>query len=70
MRNKFSVKYVSTRGSAEVIEFTDVLLTGLAKDGGLYVPEIWPELSTDQISSFAEKSYADVAIEVNRSICW
>ena len=64
MRNKFSVKYVSTRGSAEVIEFTDVLLTGLAKDGGLYVPEIWPELSTDQISSFAEKSYADVAIEV------
>ena len=64
MRNKISVKYVSTRGSAEVVEFTDVLLTGLAKDGGLYVPEIWPELSTEQISSFAGKSFADVAIEV------
>ena len=64
MRNKISVKYVSTRGSAEVVEFTDVLLTGLAKDGGLYVPEIWPELSADQISSFAGKSFADVAIEV------
>ena len=38
------VKYVSTRGSAPVLEFTDVLLEGLARDGGLYVPERVPRL--------------------------
>ncbi|KAA0234150.1 MAG: Threonine synthase [Acidimicrobiales bacterium] len=38
------MKYVSTRGAAPVLGFTDVLLTGLAADGGLYVPERWPAL--------------------------
>jgi threonine synthase len=38
------VKYVSTRGQAPVLDFADVLLTGLATDGGLYVPESWPPL--------------------------
>jgi len=38
------VKYVSTRGSAPVLGFADVLLAGLANDGGLYVPETWPVL--------------------------
>jgi threonine synthase len=38
------VKYVSTRGQAPVLDFTDVLLAGLAADGGLYVPESWPGL--------------------------
>ena len=36
------VKYVSTRGEAPVLEFGDVLLAGLATDGGLYVPDEWP----------------------------
>jgi len=36
------VKYVSTRGEAPPIDFEDVLLSGLAPDGGLYVPESWP----------------------------
>ena len=40
-----AVKYVSTRGAAPVLGFGDVLLTGLAADGGLYVPEEWPHLS-------------------------
>ncbi|HKY65250.1 MAG TPA: threonine synthase, partial [Acidimicrobiales bacterium] len=38
------MKYVSTRGQAPVLDFADVLLTGLAADGGLYVPESWPAL--------------------------
>jgi threonine synthase len=38
------VKYVSTRGQAPVLDFADVLLAGLAADGGLYVPESWPAL--------------------------
>ncbi|HZA88522.1 MAG TPA: hypothetical protein VE466_16775, partial [Acidimicrobiales bacterium] len=39
-----AVKYVSTRGQAPVLDFADVLLAGLAADGGLYVPESWPRL--------------------------
>jgi threonine synthase len=38
------VKYVSTRGQAPVLDFADVLLAGLAADGGLYVPDTWPAL--------------------------
>jgi threonine synthase len=55
------VRYVSTRGEAPVLGFRDVLLAGLARDGGLYVPATWPTLSRDQIAGFAGKSYADVA---------
>jgi threonine synthase len=58
------VKYVSTRGTAPVLGFEDVLLTGLARDGGLYVPQTWPQLSPDQISSFAGRPYHEVAYEV------
>jgi threonine synthase len=58
------VKYVSTRGSAPVLTFDDVLLTGLARDGGLYVPESWPQLTDEQLRSFASMPYADVAVEV------
>ena len=39
-----TLKYVSTRGAAPVLGFDDVLLAGLAADGGLYVPESWPAL--------------------------
>jgi threonine synthase len=58
------VKYVSTRGSAPVLTFDDVLLTGLARDGGLYVPESWPQLAGEQLRSFASMPYAAVAVEV------
>jgi threonine synthase len=60
------VKYVSTRGSAPALGFTDVLLTGLARDGGLYIPETWPHLSEATIADFANKSYVDIAVEVMR----
>ncbi len=49
--------YVSTRGAAPALDFGSVLLTGLAPDGGLYVPERWPE----RTSVDTTQSYADVA---------
>jgi threonine synthase len=60
------MRYVSTRGEAPALDFVGVMLAGLARDGGLYVPETWPALTPAQIASFAGKSYADVAFEVIR----
>ena len=48
------MKYVSTRGSAPVLGFSDVVLAGLATDGGLYVPEVWPTLPALPNGSYAE----------------
>ena len=53
--------YVSTRGAAPPAGFADVLLSGLAPDGGLYVPQTWPTLSRDEIADFAGRPYAEVA---------
>ena len=58
------MKYVSTRGQAPILGFEDVLLTGLAADGGLYVPETWPVLDHTAIASFAGAAYEAVAGEV------
>ena len=58
------MKYVSTRGSAPVLTFDDVLLTGLARDGGLYVPESWPAIAPDQLRAYGSMPYAAVAVEV------
>ena len=58
------MKYVSTRGQAPELTFEQAMLTGLARDGGLYVPETFPTLTTEQIASFAGKPYEDVAFEV------
>ncbi|MHA7774230.1 threonine synthase [Roseibium sp. M-1] len=58
------MKYISTRGEAPVLEFSDVLLQGLARDGGLYLPETWPQFDAETIASFAGKSYEAVAFEV------
>uniref|UniRef100_UPI003BA957A2 threonine synthase n=1 Tax=Stappia sp. TaxID=1870903 RepID=UPI003BA957A2 len=55
------MKYVSTRGEAPALGFADVLLTGLAADGGLYVPAEWPRLSPGTIAGFAGRPYAEVA---------
>jgi threonine synthase len=60
------VKYVSTRGKAPSLGFEDVLLTGLARDGGLYLPESWPQISRDDIARFAGQPYEDVALHVIR----
>ena len=58
------MRYISTRGEAPPASFTDVLLAGLARDGGLYVPETWPRLSAPTIAGFKGKSYQDVAFAV------
>ncbi|TCT01590.1 threonine synthase [Aquabacter spiritensis] len=55
------MQYVSTRGEAPPLSFADALLAGLARDGGLYVPQTWPTFSTDEIAALAGKPYADVA---------
>ena len=58
------MKYVSTRGNAPALGFCDVLLAGLASDGGLYVPEAWPKLPPATIARFAGLPYPEVAFEV------
>ena len=58
------MKYVSTRGSAPELNFADVLLAGLATDGGLYVPEFWPSLTVGDLQRFASMSYPQVAVDV------
>ncbi|WP_199580877.1 threonine synthase [Bradyrhizobium sp. MOS003] len=59
-------RYISTRGEAPELGFCDVMLTGLARDGGLYVPTIWPQLSTEAIAGFFGRPYWEVAVEVIR----
>jgi threonine synthase len=60
------LRYVSTRGEVSPLGFLDVTLAGLARDGGLYVPESWPRLTPAIIASFAGRPYAEVAVEVIR----
>lgn len=60
------MRYVSTRGEAPELDFVDVMLAGLARDGGLYVPVSWPALDAKTIAGFAGKPYAEVAVEVMR----
>ncbi|WP_425106210.1 threonine synthase [Ancylobacter sp.] len=55
------MRYISTRGEAPVLAFSDALLAGLARDGGLYVPEVFPALAPTAISTLAGHSYAEVA---------
>lgn len=58
------MRYVSTRGAAPHLSFEEAMLTGLARDGGLYLPESWPELSKADIAGFAGRCYQDVALQV------
>jgi threonine synthase len=58
------MRYISTRGAGAPLDFVEVMLAGLARDGGLYVPESWPQLSAATIASFAGRPYAEVAVEV------
>jgi threonine synthase len=58
------VRYVSTRGRAPEHGFTDILLSGLADDGGLYVPEHYPQVSAADLQRWRGLTYADLATEV------
>ncbi|RCK99998.1 MAG: threonine synthase [Candidatus Tokpelaia sp. JSC189] len=60
------MKYVSTRGEAPVLGFADTVMTGLARDGGLYLPEAFPQLSSSAIRDLRGKSYPAIA----KTILW
>ncbi|WP_339118153.1 threonine synthase [Halomonas sp. BMC6] len=58
------MRYISTRGQAPALSFEEVVLTGMASDGGLYVPETLPEFSKEELASMAGLSYAEIAFRV------
>ncbi len=66
MRMDAPMRYISTRGQAPELSFEDTMLTGLARDGGLYVPAQIPRLAPGDISAMAGLSYEDVAFRVMR----
>ncbi len=55
------MRYLSTRGAAPPQNFAEMLLAGLAPDGGLYLPETWPHFEPGEIAGFAGQPYAPVA---------
>ena len=60
------MRYISTRGQAPALNFEDVLLAGLASDGGLYVPENLPRFTQEEIASWAGLPYHELAFRVMR----
>ena len=58
------MKYISTRGQAPALDFEEAMLTGLAADGGLYVPETLPTFSSQQIADMAGMPYQDLAFVI------
>ena len=60
------MRYISTRGQAPVLDFEETMLTGLARDGGLYVPETVPVMTAAEIEALQGQSYEEVAFRVMR----
>ena len=60
------MKYVSTRGTAPDLSFGEAMMTGLARDGGLYVPATIPVMSADDIAALAGQTYEEIAFRVMR----
>jgi threonine synthase len=58
------MRYISTRGTAPELTFGEAMMTGLARDGGLYVPETVPTLSADEIAALAGLPYEEIAFRV------
>jgi len=58
------MKYISTRGNAPAKNFTEILLGGLAPDGGLYLPEQYPQVTRAELDAWRKLSYADLAYAV------
>ena len=59
-----SVQYISTRGKAPTLAFDAVTLTGLGRDGGLYVPQTWPTFTHSEMAAMASLDYADLALRL------
>ena len=62
--NKEPLKYISTRGHQDKLDFKDVIFEGLAPDGGLYIPEKWPTLNDSILKTFPNKTYQEIAYDV------
>ncbi len=60
------MRYISTRGAAPVLDFEEAMLAGLARDGGLYLPESVPVLGQAEISALAGRPYEEAALAVMR----
>ena len=60
------MNYISTRGAAPVLGFGEAMMTGLARDGGLYVPETVPTFSAEEIAAMAGLPYEEIAFRVMR----
>jgi threonine synthase len=60
------MKYISTRGQSPALSFEETMLTGLAPDGGLYVPETIPAMTADEIAALAGLPYEEIAFRVMR----
>ncbi|MES1925188.1 threonine synthase [Salinisphaera sp. T31B1] len=60
------MRYISTRGASPALNFEDVVLTGLAPDGGLYVPETLPYFDHDALAAMAGLPYTEIAFRVMR----
>ncbi len=60
------MRYISTRGAAPALGFGEAMMTGLARDGGLYVPETVPPMTADDIAALAGLPYEEVALRVMR----
>lgn len=58
------MRYISTRGAAPELGFDEAMMTGLARDGGLYVPKTVPQLSVDEIAALAGLPYEEIAFRV------
>ncbi|WP_026155349.1 threonine synthase [Paracoccus sp. N5] len=58
------MRYVSTRGRAPVLDFEQAMMTGLARDGGLYLPEAMPMFSADEIAALEGLPYEEVALRI------
>ena len=58
------MKYLSTRGHADRKRFCEILLEGLAPDGGLYLPEQYPQVSRADLDAWRKLSYAELAFAI------
>jgi threonine synthase len=58
------MKYISTRGLSPALSFSEILLGGLAPDGGLYLPESYPQFNDADLNAMRDMNYADLAFAI------
>ena len=58
------IKYSSTRGGDDSLSYEEVLLAGLARDGGLFMPEKWPSFTHDDLKNMKELTYSKLATKI------